>query len=305
MRIAKGKPRGLVWVVLLVVTLLGSVATAQGGQRPPQVIPQGFESIDSLEKDAERSAEKGDLYSAWIVESSRFLNVPFRAFMPDRGDKPTVDLPVNVGIILDKRGKITLYDSGWKQLEYIYDWNTGCCWAELRKQMTNIGLNPDDVIRIVVGHGHWDYFGQLSFFPNVTLYIQKEELEQIDFFTNYPTEYNGGHIRAVNTVDPLTGAQVGPPQQACARTPVCGYPPQTLMEIYGKILDKKVKIVDGRHQIEPGMVIHPAFRGHTYGSQLLQVNTRQGQIVFGSDTYSSWEGIRDWNVANIQQTDSI
>jgi hypothetical protein len=28
-------------------------------------------------------------------------------------------------------------------------------------------------------------------------------------------------------------------------------------------------------------------------------------LVFGSDTYSSWEGIRDWNVANIQQTDTI
>jgi len=27
--------------------------------------------------------------------------------------------------------------------------------------------------------------------------------------------------------------------------------------------------------------------------------------VFGSDTYSSWQGIRDWFVANIQQTDTI
>jgi hypothetical protein len=35
------------------------------------------------------------------------------------------------------------------------------------------------------------------------------------------------------------------------------------------------------------------------------VNTSIGQLVFGSDTYSSWEGIRDWNVANIQQTDTI
>ena len=32
---------------------------------------------------------------------------------------------------------------------------------------------------------------------------------------------------------------------------------------------------------------------------------RAGQLVFGSDTYSSWEGIRDWFVANIQQTDTI
>ena len=67
----------------------------------------------------------------------------------------------------------------------------------------------------------------------------------------------------------------------------------------------KAKIVDGRFEVAPGLVIHPAFRGHTYGSQLLQVHTPRGELVFGSDAYSSWEGIRDWNVANIQQTDTI
>jgi glyoxylase-like metal-dependent hydrolase (beta-lactamase superfamily II) len=250
-------------------------------------------------------AERGPLYSAWIVESSRFLNVPFRAFMPDRGDRPFVDLPVNVGIIKGPDGNITLYDSGWKQLAYIFDWNTSCCWQDLRAQMTAIGLDPSKVTRIVVGHGHWDHAGQLSSFPEAVLYIQKEELKQIDFFLDYPIDFNGGHIRAVNTIDPLTGAQVGPPAQACARSPVCGYPPQTIQEILGKVLFNKARIVDGRHEVAPGLVIHPAFRGHTYGSQLLQVNTARGQLVFGSDTYSSWEGIRDWNVANIQQTDTI
>src|SRR5262249_52093479 len=47
--------------------------------------------------------------SVWLVESSRFMNVPFGAFMPDRAYVPgsnspsnninTVDLPVNVGVI--------------------------------------------------------------------------------------------------------------------------------------------------------------------------------------------------------------
>jgi len=86
---------------------------------------------------------------------------------------------------------------------------------------------------------------------------------------------------------------------------VCGYPPQTVQEILGKTLAGKAKIIDGRFEIAPGLIIHPAFRGHTYGSQLLQVNTPRGQLVFGSDTYSSWEGIRDWFAANIQQTDTI
>jgi glyoxylase-like metal-dependent hydrolase (beta-lactamase superfamily II) len=286
----------------------------QDNLRPPQVLPQGFESTDRLQRDME-NAENAPLYSAWLVESSRFVNQAFGGFMPDRAfipgstdprhDIPLIDFPANVGIIKGKDGQITLYDSGWKQLEYIFDWNTSCCWWDLPDQMKNIGLDPNAVTRIVLGHAHWDHAGQLDSFPNAVLYVQKEELKQIDFFTNYPTDFNDGHIRAVNTVDPITGTQVGPPAQACARTPVCGYPPQTVAEIEGKVLAGKAKIVDGRFEVAPGLVIHPAFRGHTYGSQLLQVHTPRGELVFGSDTYSSWEGIRDWNVANIQQTDTV
>jgi glyoxylase-like metal-dependent hydrolase (beta-lactamase superfamily II) len=300
--------------------LLGVFAIAAPGaladdddKRPPQVISAGFESVDALERDAER-AESAPLYSAWLLESSRFVGVPFGSFMPDRDfispstprhDIQFIDFPVNFGVIKGPDGKLTLYDSGWKQLAYIFDWNSSCCWWGAPDQLKNIGLNAADVTRIVIGHGHWDHAGQLDSFPNATLFVQKEELKQIDFFLNYHTEFNGGHIRAVNTVDPITGAQVGPPAQACARTPVCGYPPQTVAEIMGKVMSGKAQIVNGRHQIAPGLIIHPAFRGHTYGSQLLQVHTARGELVFGSDTYSSWEGIRDWNVANIQQTDSI
>src|SRR5918994_6033591 len=66
--------------------------------------------------------------SVWLVESSRFMNVPFGSFMPDRAFVPgstnpnnsinTVDLPVNVGVI--KCGQeLILYDSGWKQQDYL------------------------------------------------------------------------------------------------------------------------------------------------------------------------------------------
>jgi glyoxylase-like metal-dependent hydrolase (beta-lactamase superfamily II) len=297
----------------IVVGASGVNAANDPALLPPQTLPQGFESTTELQRDAQR-AQKAPLYSAWLVESTRFINVAFGSFMPDRDfvntstprhDIQFIDFPANVGIIKGPDGKITLYDSGWKQLAYIFDWNTSCCWWDLPDQMRSIGLNPDDVVRIVIGHGHWDHAGQLDSFPNAVLYVQKEELEQLEFFLNYPIDFNGGHIRAVNTVDPITGAQVGPPAQACARTPVCGYPPQTVAEIEGKVLSGKARIVNGRFEIAPGLIIHPAFRGHTYGSQLLQVHTARGELVFGSDAYSSWEGIRDWNVANIQQTDTV
>ena len=58
------------------------------------------------------------------------MNVPFGAFMPDRVFVPgstspneqhqDVDLPVNVGVI--KCGnELILYDSGWKQQDYLTD----------------------------------------------------------------------------------------------------------------------------------------------------------------------------------------
>src|SRR5580692_2049755 len=151
--------------------------------------------------------------SAWLIESSRFMNVPFGSFMPDRSfvprstkpesNIPTIDLPVNIGVIK--------------------------CATEL-----------------------------ILFDP-------------------------GG----------------------CNRTPACGYMPLTIEEVYGKVLKGKAVIVDGEMEISPGVKIHPAFRAHTAGSQLLEVPTAIGKLVFGSDAFSSYEGIRDWMTANVQQTDTV
>jgi hypothetical protein len=81
--------------------------------------------------------------------------------------------------------------------------------------------------------------------------------------------------------------------------------PLTMEEVYGKVLKGKAVIVDGETEILPGVRIHPAFRAHTAGSQLLEVPTSIGKLVFGSDAFSSYEGIRDWMTANVQQTDTV
>jgi glyoxylase-like metal-dependent hydrolase (beta-lactamase superfamily II) len=236
--------------------------------------------------------------SVWLIESSRFMNVPFGAFMPDRtfvpgSTKPqsniaSVDLPVNVGVI--KCGtELILYDTGWKQQEYLK--MTGSeHWAPLPEQLKVLGFNAADVTKVVIGHAHWDHAGQLSDLPNAVLYVQREELKGIEWALNYPEP----HIRAINT-DP----------GGCNRTPACGYLPLTMEEVYGKVLKGKAVVVDGEMEILPGVRIHPAFRAHTAGSQLLEVPTSIGKLVFGSDAFSSYEGIRDWMIANPQQTDTV
>ena len=238
------------------------------------------------------------LCSVWLIESSRFMKVPFGSFMPDRtfvpgstkpeSNIPTVDLPVNVGVI--KCGnELIMYDTGWKQQEYLK--MTGSeHWAPIGDQLKVLGFNAADVTKVVIGHAHWDHAGQLSDLPNAVLYVQREELKAIEWALNYPEK----HIRAINS-DP----------GGCYRTPACGYMPLTMEEVYGKVLKGKAVIVDGEMEILPGVRIHPAFRAHTGGSQLLEVPTSIGKLVFGSDAFSSYEAIRDWMVANVQQTDSV
>ncbi|HWH46420.1 MAG TPA: MBL fold metallo-hydrolase [Burkholderiales bacterium] len=236
--------------------------------------------------------------SVWLVENSRFMGVPFGAFMPDRAFVPgstspsnninTVDLPVNVGVI--KCGnELILYDAGWNQTEY-HKMTGTAHWSPLSKQIEQIGFKAADVKKIIVGHGHWDHAGSLDEFPNAVLYIQREELRGIEWALNYP------HPR-ISAVNDSPGS--------CARTPACGYPSKTMDSIYGKVLRGKAVIVDGEMDVLPGVKIHPAFRAHTAGSQLLEVNTAIGKLMFGSDAYSSWEGIRDWQIANPQQTDTV
>ena len=148
-------------------------------------------------------AQAADVCSVWLVENSRFMGVPFGAFMPDRAFVPgstkasnninTVDLPVNVGVI--KCGnELMLYDAGWNQTEYHKATGTDH-WSPLSKQIGQLGFDAKDVKKIIVGHGHWDHAGSLDEFPNAVLYIQKEELRGIEWALNYP-----GHerIRAVN-----------------------------------------------------------------------------------------------------------
>jgi len=119
----------LLGVLMAPLAVSAQSSGASSGLSPdPQVLASGFESMDALRNDAVTNAN-GDKYSAWLVESSRFLGVPAGGFMPDKagpdaqGKERIIELPVNVGILKGKDGKITLYDSGWMQQDYIYRWN--------------------------------------------------------------------------------------------------------------------------------------------------------------------------------------
>jgi len=274
------------------------------------------DSRDSRERDRDREREARGVpkWKVNLIESCTIADVPAGAFIPDRAFIPGstspdhnqvfFQLPVNYGVIRNGR-EIVLYDTGIQpsterppHVDLVK--LIGCVhWVPIRQQLLQLGISPEEVTKIVVGHGHWDHAGQLDQFPHAVLFIQEEELRGIEDGLNLPAPLN-----RVNT-DPPGSWPGGPLPAGCARTPACGYPPATVAQIFEKVASDMAEIVDGREQIAPGLIIHPAFRSHTAGSQLLQVNTSIGQVLFGSDTYSSWTGIKRLLAANIQQTDTV
>src|SRR2546421_2258841 len=100
--------------VMVAPVAVSAQSTGGSGLSPaaPQVLTTGYESPDDLRNDAVHNAS-GEQYSAWLVESSRFVGVAFGGFMPDHagpdvaGQGKNIDFPLDVGIIKGKRSKIT------------------------------------------------------------------------------------------------------------------------------------------------------------------------------------------------------
>jgi glyoxylase-like metal-dependent hydrolase (beta-lactamase superfamily II) len=118
--------------------------------------------------------------------------------------------------------------------------------------MRAIGLDPDRVIRIIIGHGHWDHAGQLSEFPNAVIYVQAQELEQIDFFLDYPVAFNGGHIRLSTRSTPSPGNRSDRRSRLARAAPSVAIRRRRCKEIWARSSAGKAKIVDGRHEVAPG-----------------------------------------------------
>ena len=235
------------------------------------------------------AAQDAPMYSIWVLESSRFLDVPAGGFMPDRAYVPAATIRATTTsssicrlTTASSRAATTSCSTTRLETAPVHlemqkaPWGGGSDhFAPAAEQLAQVGITPDQVTKVVVGHGHWDHAGQVGDFPNATLYIQGEELRGIDWALKYPNP----KISAVNTSP-----------GGCARTPACGYPPQTLQEIYGKVLGGKAVIVEGEMDIAPGVRSFRPSAPTPLARSCCEVHTAKGELVFGSDAYSSWEG---------------
>ncbi len=178
---------------------------------------------------------------------------------------PPIQIPVGFYLVKHPKGNI-LFDTGnndnlikdinwWpKGLQGLKPVNTPD--VAIDAQLAKIGVTPDDVKYVVASHLHLDHGGNVSRFPNSTIVVQKDEINN----AFWPQPGTGGPY-IVGDVMPL-------------RAPNSNYPNA-----------QKMIQLDGDLDIYgDGSVVVKRWVAHTPGSQMMTVKLKNsGTIILTGD----------------------
>lgn len=129
--------------------------------------------------------------------------------------------------------------------------------------LARLGIDADQVERLIITHLHFDHLGGLEFFPRARVHVQRTEF---DFWLTDPLSRRPvfQYLRDENSLDILAGLKGS----------------------------DRLALVDGESEILPGVECIPA-PGHTPGLQAVAVNTAAGRAVLGSDCGPTFRSYAD------------
>lgn len=215
------------------------------------------------------------------VFSSGALSVGKNMLM-NLGPQDVIKVPVGFFVVMHPRGNV-LFDTGNND-KIITD---PSYWGPFFKalspvntpdmaidaQLGKIGLKPDDITYVVVGHLHLDHGGNVGKFPNSTLVVQKDE------------------IRNAFWPEPGTAGPYIPGDIAVLRSDL------------GDAMPNKYKIMQLEGDIDlfaDGSVVVKRWVGHTPGSQMLLVRLpKMGSVILTSDNVYFRENVEKNILPNV------
>jgi len=168
-----------------------------------------------------------------------------------------------------KNGEVILVDTGTDTVmgQKFISLSAGSVFVPPSQLVARLGIQPEQVTKVVLTHMHVDHVGGMVDFPRLypkaQFYVQKKEFE---FWVNSPL--------AQRPPFKMFGYNLGA---------------QAVAEL---AKTKRLTIVDGDRLIEPGMelLLSP---GHTPGLQALLLPTAKGQTIVGSDSSHIFRGFKE------------
>ena len=130
----------------------------------------------------------------YVLDGGRAYVPDTSHFTPERNMGVPITIPFSMFLIDHPKG-LVVFDTGLnvdnlpdamrKDLQYTPD-------QRIDRQMAKLGYKPEDVKYVVLSHMHLDHTGGMTFFPNATFIVRKEELRM----AWWPETYEGGYLFA-------------------------------------------------------------------------------------------------------------
>jgi glyoxylase-like metal-dependent hydrolase (beta-lactamase superfamily II) len=120
--------------------------------------------------------------------------------------------------------------------------------------LKKIGVNPEEINKVIFTHLHWDHCHNLRFFRNAKFYAHGDEVRFA--FTPLPPYYRSYESPHLGITPPFS------------ETPF--------------------HLTKGEEEIADGIFIFPT-PGHSPGHQSVAIETRKGTYVITGDAVMSWE----------------
>ncbi len=157
-------------------------------------------------------------------------------------------------------GHNVLVDSGFYRDRYFREYHI-TDYIKPSELVKEVGLKPEDVTDIIISHMHWDHADGVDLFPKAHIWIQKEEYAY----------YTGPAWASKETSD--------------------GIDPDDVVGLVKRNENGGVTLVNGDNQeILPGIRVYIGGR-HTYQSQYVGVNTKDGTVILASDNMYLYENL--------------
>jgi len=178
-----------------------------------------------------------------------------------KGADPARKLDIAMAVWLVKgNGRNVLVDAGFYREQFFKQWKIKD-FVKPSEALAEAGLKPEDITDVIISHMHWDHADGMDLFPKAKIWIQKDE------YTYYAGEA---------WQQPRTHG---------------GIDPDDVVAIVKLNMQGRVGLVNGDAQeIIPGITCYTGGK-HTWQSQYVGVNSKEGAVILASDNMYLYENL--------------
>jgi len=198
-------------------------------------------------------------YEVYAIRYAVIPDFPVAALVKGADAARKLDIAMAVWLVKGN-GRNVLVDAGFYREQFFKQWKIKD-FVKPSDALADVGLKPEDITDVIISHMHWDHADGMDLFPKAKIWIQKDEY----------TYYTGEAWQQPRTHG--------------------GIHPDDVVAIVKLNMQGRVGLVNGDAQeIIPGITCYTGGK-HTWQSQYVGVNSKEGAVVLASDNMYLYENL--------------